>query len=147
MKTFILPIAMLAAIIGVALAPMIDNVFAQQAKPDKLEKPDKAKKEKEQKPKKCQVKVQVKIINAVNGTIYTAQLENLQAQSKQATEPELSFNFQFKKGGDACPEKGATVLGNINGEAFSGVINSLTKPNKVAVELAGTAPEEPIPIQ
>ena len=116
---------LLASVLALAIAPITEDIFA--------EKKDKTK------PIKCQVKVQVKLINAVNGTIYTAQLENLQAQSKQATEPTVAFNFQFKKGGEACPEKASTVEGNINGEAFSGVINSLTKPNKVAVELAGTS--------
>jgi hypothetical protein len=134
-KTFILPIVMIAAVIGVALSPMLDNAFA--AKPDKPGKP-----EKPGKPIKCQVKVQLKVLNAINGTIYTAQLGNLQAQSKIADESTLAFNFQFKKGGDACPVKGETVIGNVNGLEFSALINSLTKPNKVIVEL-----DAPVPTQ
>ena len=123
---------MIAAVFGVALSPMLDNAFA--AKP--TDKPDKVK------PIKCQVKVQLKVLNAINGTIYTAQLGNLQAQSKIADEPTIAFNFQFKKGGDACPAKGETVLGNVNGLEFSSLINSLTKPNKVVIEL-----DAPVPTQ
>jgi TolA-binding protein len=139
-KTFILTITMLAAIIGVATAPTIDNAFSQQIKPDKPGKPDKP--DKPQKPQKCQVKVQLKVLNAINGTIYTAQLGNLQAQSKLADESTIAFNFQFKKGGDACPVKGESVIGNVNGLEFSSLINSLTKPNKVVVEL-----DAPVPTQ
>jgi hypothetical protein len=142
MKTLILTLAMLASVFGIATAPIVDDVFAQTAKPDKPGKPEKPGKDKEQKPKKCQVKVQLKVLNAVNGTIYTAQLGNLQAQSKLAEESTLAFNFQFKKGGDACPTKGETILGNINGLEFSSLINSLTKPNKVIVEL-----DAPVPTQ
>jgi hypothetical protein len=97
------------------------------------------------KPKICQVKVQVKILNALNGTIYTVQLGELLPQSKKASfnqteidtgDNNVAFNFQFKKGGDACPTKGSTVLGNVNGQGFAAYINSLTKMNKVGVELS-----------
>jgi hypothetical protein len=105
---------------------------------------DKAKPDKD-KPQICKVKVQVKVMNAQNGTIYTVQLGQLLPQSKQASfnqsqidegDNDVGFMFQFKKGGDACPEKNATVLGNVNGVGFAAYINSLTKVNKVGVELS-----------
>lgn len=95
-------------------------------------------------PKICQVKVQVKVLSAINGTIYTVQLDDLFPQSKQAVfnqtqidngDNNVAFMFQFKKGGDSCPEKDSTVLGSVNTYGFAAYINSLTKPNKVWVEI------------
>lgn len=95
-------------------------------------------------PKICQVKVQVKVLGAVNGTIYTVQLDDLFPQSKQAVfnqteidngDNNVAFMFQFRKGGDSCPDKDSTVLGNVNTYGFAAYINSLTKPNKVWVEI------------
>lgn len=102
---------------------------AQQVKPDK-DKDTKTKKE------NCKVKVQVKVLNAVNNTIYTAQLDDLLPQSKLANNTDtVAFNFQYKKT-DLCPLKGGVEYGNVNGEQFAVLINSLTKPNKIGLDLA-----------
>lgn len=98
-----------------------------------------------EKPIKCQVKVQVKALNAANNTIYLAELDDLPSQAKQANfnqseidsgDNNVAFVFQYKKGGDACPEKGDTEYGNLNGQEFAVVINYLTKMNKIGVDLS-----------
>lgn len=98
-----------------------------------------------EKPIKCQVKVQVKALNAANNTIYLAELDDLQSQAKQASfnqteidegDNNVAFMFQYKKGGDSCPEKGDTEYGNLNGQEFAVVINYLTKVNKIGVDLS-----------
>lgn len=131
-KIIIVPALALIAL-SLVLAPTIasTNVNAQQD----IKKPDKEPKDKE-KNKKCQVKVQVKVLNAINGTTYVAQLEDLNAQSKIATEDSVSFVFQFKKASE-CPGKGDIVEGVINEEPFSATINYLTKPTKIGIDLVG----------
>jgi len=154
---------LLTAILMVTLAPTLSLVDAQttQVKPDKPEKDktDKTKtKEKEPKEKKpnqnkdkekvknCQVKAQLKVLGAAANSTVTAQLETLVPQSKVAvneTEP-VTFNFQYKKGDITCPlkeELPKTVYGTVNEEYFSGIIKSLTKPNKLTYELQGIVTE------
>jgi hypothetical protein len=143
----------------------------QQAKPDKPGKPEKADKqekvpkdkpnkpqkpEKAEKVKNCQVKAQVAILGGENGTQITTQLETLMPQTKTVMLEEgdelakTVFNFQWKKGDLTCPivdELPLTVYGTANGEYFTGIIKSITKPNKITYELQGVAiPEEPIPV-
>lgn len=106
------------------------------------------------KAKVCQVKVQVKVYNAVNQTIYLAELDDLPSQAKQANfnqseidsgDDNLAFMFQYKKGGDACPAKGGTEYGKINNQAFAVVINSITKVNKIGIELDPMPTIQPLP--
>lgn len=133
---------LLATILTVAITPTIyatsDNgngngneIDISKVKPDT-------------KPIKCLVKVQVKLFGAVNGTIYNVQLDNLLPQAKQAVfnqteidegDNNLAFVFQYKKGGSDCPEKGDIEDGNVNGNAFVALISSLTKINKVGIDL------------
>lgn len=138
---------LLAAVLSVAISPSVIYATTSNGDDDddngndsilKAKPSDKAK-------KTCQVKVQVKLFDAVNGTIYNVQLDNLLPQAKQAVfnqteidagDNNLAFNFQYKKGGDDnCPSKGDVEEGNVNGSPFVVLINSLTKVNKVGVDL------------
>lgn len=141
--TTIIFATLFAAIMAVAVSPTAihatsngndngDSILLDKAKPDN-------------KPIKCLVKVQVKLFDAVNGTIYNVQLDNLLPQAKQAVfnqteidegDNNVAFMFQYKKGGDDCPSKGDVEDGNVNGVPFVALINSLTKVNKVGIDLS-----------
>lgn len=103
------------------------------------DKPDK------DKPEKCKVKAQVKVINAVNNTVYTVQLDNLTPQGKLANNTDtVAFNFQYKKGGELCPSPSkdpanptveiGTVSTDSGSEQFALLISSATKPNRIAID-------------
>jgi len=99
--------------------------FADAKKPDK--------------PVKCNnVKIQVRVSNAVNGTEYTATATlNGKTVSKTQTADEdgtLAIPLNFKKL-NPCPAVGDAFTGDVNGTPFSGTIDSLKKPNKVSVSL------------
>jgi hypothetical protein len=88
---------------------------------------------------KCNnVKIQVRVTNAVNGTEYTATATlDGKTVSKTVTAEEdgtLAIPLNFKKL-SPCPVVGDTFSGDVNGTAFSGEIKSLKKPNKVSVTL------------
>lgn len=140
-KLFIILPAILALALSLTIAPAA--IFAGNGDDDdngdsilKAKPSDKA--------KKCQVKVQVKLFDAVNGTIYNVQLDDLLPQAKLASfnqteidegDNNLAFNFQYKKA-DNCPEKGDIEEGNVDGTPFVVLINSLTKINKVGIDLS-----------
>lgn len=112
--------------------------FGKQQAQQEQQAADQSKKPNPDKVKNCKVKAQIKVINAVNNTIYTVQLDNLTPQGKLANNTDtLAFNFQYKKGtAQYCPEKGSVEIGTVDGEQFALMINSLTKPNKVAIDPA-----------
>lgn len=91
------------------------------------------------KPVKCQnVKVQVRVSNAVNGTAYTANvtLDGV-TKSKTSTAEEngtLALPVNFKKL-NPCPSVGDAFNGDVNGVPFDGSLKSLKKPNKISVTI------------
>lgn len=142
-KIFTLAVLALSLVLAPTLAATA--IYADHDEDDEDKDTSIKKAPKDKKTKQCNVKAQVKVINAVNNTVYTVQLEDLTAQSKLAVfnqteidegDNNLAFNFAFKKSsGSDCPEKGDILEGNVNGQEFVVLVNWLTKPNKVAVEL------------
>lgn len=162
----ILLATLLATVIMVTLAPTLSIIDTYAAKPDKPGKPDKINNIKEKEPqgkqdkakdkkdkdkvKNCNVKAQLKVYGAKANSTVTAQLETLIPQSKQVgneTDEPVTFMFQWKRGDVTCPtleDLPQTVYGTANAEYFTGLIKSLTKPNKITYELQGITltPEE-----
>jgi hypothetical protein len=160
----ILLATLLATVAMVTLAPTLSIVDTLAAKPDKTnikfkpnkekdpkDKPDKADKKDKEKVKNCNVKAQLKVYGAAANSTVTAQLETLIPQSAvtgNSTDEPVTFMFQWKKGDVTCPtldELPKTVYGTANAEYFTGLIKSLTKPNKITYELQGiTLTPDPI---
>lgn len=88
--------------------------------------------------KRCDVKVQVRVTNAINGSSYAAQVTvDERTKEKISTAEEngtLAIPFMFKNV-KPCLNVGDEINGNVNGTEFSGEFKSYKKPNKIAVTL------------
>jgi hypothetical protein len=125
MNKLFIPSVLAIIAITMVLAPTFATANAQeQVKPDTS--------------KVCKTKVQVKALNTVNGTDYTATLADKEL-TKTAEGKSLQFTFNFNKS-PSCPAKGSVLIGDVNGNEFQVTIKPTNSPTKVSV----TLPDEPV---